>query len=330
MPRIAAAILTWFALALPAFATCGGEDLRPTLTAAERAELQDALDGRPYASGNHWRATRGGAVLHLIGTMHLADPRFDPVIARLEPLIEDADLLLLEMTATEKNALQNALGTNPDMLLLTDTTLPELLGDADWDLLAEAMRARGVPPFMAAKFQPWYVSTLLALPACLQLDAMADAGLDARLEGLAEAQGVPMQPLEPFDTAFSAFSDVPLDLQITMIRAALAAPEASADLFTTLIDAYFEEAHAESWLVAQILTPRFAPLAVEEAEAVNARMEEVLLDQRNLAWIPVILEAVESTGGIVVAAFGAGHLSGETGVLNLLEAEGFTLERLPF
>ena len=330
MTRLIPALLAWLALSLPALATCGGEDLRPTMTPAERTALETALAARPFSEGNHWRATRGDAVVHLIGTMHLADPRFDGVVDRLTPLIEGADTLLLEMTALEKAEMQRSIVTDPDVMLMPDTTLPELLGDADWDRLSDSLRARGMPPFMAAKFQPWYVSTLLAMPACLNIADMAEAGLDMRLEKIADSAGVSKTALEGADTALRAFGSVPRDIQVSMIRAALSAPEVNADLFTTLIDAYFEEAHAQSWLVAQVLAPRLAPVAADAAEEANAALESVLLDDRNRAWIPVIVATAEAADGPVVAAFGAGHLSGEAGVLALLQAEGFTLERLPF
>ena len=330
MTRPIAALLALLALSLPAFAVCGGSDLRPTLIATERTALDAALAKRPYPDGNHWRAVRGDAVVHLVGTMHIGDPRFDPVIDRLAPVVETADTLLLEMTAAERTELQRSMGVRPDMLLLDDATLPELLGDADWDRLAAAMRARGVPPFMASQFQPWYVSALLALPACLDLETLAATGLDARLEAIADRADVPTQALEPFDTAFRAFSEVPLDMQLAMIRASLAAPDANTDLFTTLVETYFEQAHAEGWLVTQVLAPRLSPLDAEAAETVNARIESVLLDARNRAWIPVIEDAAAAADGPVVAAFGAGHLAGEDGVLALMAGRGFALERLPF
>ncbi|MBL9053177.1 MAG: TraB/GumN family protein, partial [Tabrizicola sp.] len=47
---------------------------------------------------------------------------------------------------------------------------------------------------------------------------------------------------------------------------------------------------------------------------------------RNRAWIPVLTKAAAE--GPVFAAFGALHLSGKEGVLNLLEQEGFTIEPL--
>jgi uncharacterized protein YbaP (TraB family) len=59
-----------------------------------------------------------------------------------------------------------------------------------------------------------------------------------------------------------------------------------------------------------------------------AAMEDSLMIRRNRAWIPVLTRAAAK--GPVLAAFGALHLSGAEGVLALLQAEGWTLERLPF
>jgi uncharacterized protein len=57
-----------------------------------------------------------------------------------------------------------------------------------------------------------------------------------------------------------------------------------------------------------------------------ARMEDALMIRRNRSWIPVIEDAAAK--GPVFAAFGALHLSGQDGVLNLLQGAGFKIERL--
>ena len=57
-------------------------------------------------------------------------------------------------------------------------------------------------------------------------------------------------------------------------------------------------------------------------------MQEAVMDGRNRKWIPVLTDAARE--GPVLAAFGALHLSGDEGVLALLQAEGFALERLEF
>ena len=155
-------------------------------------------------------------------------------------------------------------------------------------------------------------------------------GLDHRLEQTALTNGVSTRSLEPWDTGFRLFSDIPLDMQIAMIRASLAPPSVNEDLFETLLAAYFAEAHAESQIVLEVLTPRLTALDTEETIRVYKAMDDVMITARNRNWIPELLRALDDTDGPVVAAFGAAHLAGDTGVLRLLEAEGFTLTRAQF
>ncbi|MGP6087688.1 TraB/GumN family protein [Antarctobacter jejuensis] len=317
-------------LAAPLYAACAGQSLLNALTEGEAEALQSRLDATPYAEGNHWRATRGDDVLHLIGTMHLSDDRLNAPADRLAPLVKSADLLLLEMTAVEEAELQASLQSDMDMLLLPDQTLPDLLPEEDWDQLAEAMRQRGLPPFMGARMRPWYVSMLLAIPPCLA-DRLEDRnGLDARLEAAAQDAGVRTMALEPFDTGFAAFADLPMDMQMLMIRSALSSPKDAEDLFETVLSSYFAETHGAGQIVLEVLSPRLTPLTEAETTEVFAVLDEALISGRNRAWIPVILQALDDTKGTVVAGFGAAHLGGEQGVLNLLKQEGFALERLPF
>ncbi len=330
MTRLLIALLLALGLAPAAFATCNGTDLGPRLTAAEQASLDARLDATPFAQGNHWIARRGTSRLHLVGTLHLSDPRLDAPFARLSQVVKDADLLLLEMTATEQAQLESKITDDPTMVLLDGTTLPELMPEDDWTLLAEAMRARGLPPFMGARMQPWYVSMLLAVPPCLQTQLAARSGLDARLEEAAALAGVPVRALEAFDTGISLFAQTTLETQLLMIRASLAPPDVNEDLFETLLAAYFAEDHARSQITLEVVSPRLTALTQAQSDMVFRAFDDLLLETRNKAWIPVLLDALDTSEGPVVAAFGAAHLGGTSGILQLLQDEGFTLERAPF
>jgi uncharacterized protein YbaP (TraB family) len=182
---------------------------------------------------------------------------------------------------------------------------------------------------MAARFQPWYVSMILAVPPCASMLELSEGGMDARLEDIAIAADVPRAALEDVQTIFAAFADQPRDMQLEMMLSALVDPAISEDLFATLLASYFDEAAAEGWAVSTILAERYSPIEQDAAAEILATLEQALLTDRNRAWIPVLTEATENHD-LVVAAFGAAHLPGETGVLVLLEAEGFSLERLPF
>ena len=126
------------------FAQCSGADLRSSLSDAERQELDTRVAATPYATGNHWLATRGDMRIHLIGTVHLDDPRLDAPTERLRPLIEEAAALLLEMTPADEQALQQDLVSAPDKLLLTDTPLPEIMSEEAWAALSEAVTPYGI------------------------------------------------------------------------------------------------------------------------------------------------------------------------------------------
>lgn len=331
MPRLFSLFLGLLALwpvMAAAQGTCDGRDLRQTLTAAEQADLNQALDGVPYTEGNYWIARRGDEVVHLVGTMHLADPRFGPIVERLTPVIEGASTLLLEATPDEEKQLEKALAERPELLLLADTTLPEIMEPEDWDRLAEAATARGIPPFMASKFQPWYLSVMLAVPPCAMAQLAEKNGLDARLIAVAREAGVPMRALEPYDTVFEVFTNAPLDVQIEMMKTGLSDPQASEDQFATLLAGYFDERHAAGWELTRVLSYRLSDMDRSEVDKAFDEIEAGLLVSRNAGWVPVILDAVGPEP--VIVAVGAAHFHGEAGVLRLLEEAGFTLERQPF
>jgi hypothetical protein len=316
-------------LAAPAMPPdCRGQDLIAALPEPDRAALRAAADAVPYPQGNRWRATRDGASVHLLGTYHLDDPRHAPIMAAVEADLRGATRLLVEAGPEQEAQLMALVGRDTSLILLPDgQSLAEILPEADWQTLSEAMKARGMPAFMAARFRPWYVSVLLAVPPCALPAAMQGEGLDARLIAAAAAAGVPVSPLEPFDTAFRIFETMPLEAQVGMIRTSLALEPQAEDQMATLAAAYFREDSRLIWEFLRRVTldlPGMTPAAVE---AEFAAMEEALMSARNRAWIPVIEAA--AAGGPVFAAFGALHLSGREGVLALLEARGWRLERLP-
>lgn len=321
-------VLLVTAFATVATARCEGTDLIATLPAPERAEVAAAADRQPFARGNLWRATRGSETLILVGTYHLSDPRHGDLAGRLEPHLQPGARLLVEAGPDEELKLKTELLRRPDFMFLTEgPTLPELLGEADWQAVAAEMRARGVPPFFASKFRPWYMAMMLGIPPCA-LDSVqaGEKGLDHQLITLAQERGLVVQALEPFDTLFAIFGGLPMEDEIDLIRAALLLADRPEDMTVTLANAYFEGRAREVW---EFSLRQSLAVASEDAAAVRrqfALMETTLMTTRNRAWIPVLRKAAAE--GPVVAAFGALHLSGADGVLALLAAEGYSLQPL--
>ncbi len=308
-------------------AQCVGQNLIDALPPADRATLEAAAAASPYPKGNYWRATRGDQTITIVGTYHLGDPRHDATMTALGPLIETATTVLVEAGPAEEAALQAYLTRNPGAMMITSgPTLPEQLPEADWQALAAAMRARGIPPFMAAKFRPWYVAAVLGIPPCAMATAATSKGLDGLVIDAATKAGVPIAALEPYDTIFGIFGGLSNADQLSMIKSTLQMETFSTDFAVTLADTYFSQDTRLIWEFMRQQTLAMPGFAPEQVEGEFARMEVALMSKRNRNWVPVIEAAAAE--GPAFAAFGALHLSGKDGVLALLERAGFNDTRM--
>ena len=146
-------LISLLTIALPwgAQAQCVGENLIDALTQDQRAEFQRRVDAAPYPEGNLWQAVRDDTVLHVVGTMHLGDDRFQPLIDRLRPIVANADHVYLESSREDMSALQDKMTRDPSMLFVASgPTLIDRLDATDWDALSAKMEERGIPGFQDA------------------------------------------------------------------------------------------------------------------------------------------------------------------------------------
>lgn len=309
-------------------AACTGTDLRQSLSTADRAWIDRKVAEIPFAEGNHWIARRGDRQIHVIGTMHVNDPRMDPVQARLASTLEQSDVLLLEVSPDEKAAFQAELARRADLTLITEgPSLIDRLPEEEWQALAQIANSRGIPSWMAAKMRPWFLAVSLAAPPCLKLDPKMSEGLDARLGVVAQSAGVPIRSLEDPMSVITLMNADPLEEQIRQLTTGLPFLGGDADNFYTMAESYFDEQTA--WFLA--LNERMyldsGTLPKPELEDLWQAATLSLLNQRNRAWMPVI-EATK--GHHIVVAVGALHLPGDVGLLNLLQQRGYQLTQARF
>lgn len=314
--------------AVPSFAGCGGRDLFADMDPARKAEIETATDAIPFARGNFWRARRGEEVITLAGTYHFDDPRHAPNLKALLPAITGAATVLVEAAPEAEAQLKAQVAKDPATMVITaGPTLNQKLPPKVWAELSNAMSARGIPAFMTAKFKPWYVLTLLSIPPCaMQGMNQQPEGLDRKVIKAAEAAGVPLQSLEPYDTILKIFGSLTEAELTEMLASTLAIEPQGEDYFTTVVNSYFTGESRKAWELMRFISYDMPGATRAKVDAEFARMEELVAASRNRNWVPVLTEAAAK--GPVFTAFGALHLSGEDGVLNLLQKEGFTLEEL--
>lgn len=309
-----------------AHAACTGENLIDSMTVQERATFYATVNAQPFPAGNFWHARKGAQDIFIHGTFHLEDPRHADTMARIAPYLEESDLILMEGSAEDLAKLKSDMAQNPSMMFITDgPTLPELLPEALWQQFSEAMGAHGIPAFLASKFRPGYAMMILGMPPCAinLASGKQPEGLDVLIQNYAAAQGLTTSGLEPYDTALNLFTLFEDDDPIEGLRLSLTMSFDAQNTYVTMRDGYFKGEHGAIWQLARETALR-APGADPEQTAKDfAKLEKVMLTDRNHAWLPVILE--HSDKKQLFIAVGAAHLTGEAGILNLLTQAGYTL-----
>ncbi len=311
---------------IAAFAqSCGTVDLIDELNADERARLDALVAPHPYPVGNLWRAEKDGSTVVVAGTLHVPDARLSEFTDQIEPFLREADVLILEATSDDEAGLAAMAATQPELFFITEgPTLIDLLSPEDWTKAEAQLTALGIPAFVAAQFQPWYMNLTLAIPPCaLTLVQSGVKGLDRQLEDIALETSMSIQSLDNAETVIRIFADAPFDEQLDGLKLTLNTTEDSAANTSTLIEAYFDGRTREGWEFARILIDR---AEIENGQALFEEVNTSLLVERNQDWEPLIHGMVVDKDAVI--AVGAAHLSGESGVLRALERAGYSLNPL--
>ena len=320
-----AALLAALTLLLPAAAlaqVCGTRDLITELGAPDRARLDAMVAKHPYPQGNLFRAEKPGSSVTVVGTLHLPDPRHAEKLETLRPAIEAADLVILEATSETQAELQTMVAERPELFFITEgPTLIELLGEDEWQQLTEQLEEYGIPGFMAAKFQPWFLGMTLAVPACaLKAIQSGQKGLDMMVEEVARSGNVPLAELDDLEELMVLLAGDPMDKQLEGLRMWLDMQVEGDAEMTTMVEGYFDGRVREVWEFSRILLEQ---RGVEDGDEIFDELNASLLNGRNSKWEPKIIDLVEGKDAVI--AVGAAHLSGETGVLRALERAGYVV-----
>lgn len=316
-------------LAFPAIAECLGDNLLDQLSATERAELNSKAAKHPYPTGNIWRAEKPGSVVNIIGTFHLYDPRTHDLIEVAQDLIEVADRAFFEVLPEDELRMQAILAEQLDLGFITDgPTLPELLAKDEWAELKSRMLEYGMPGFFVAKMKPWFIGLTLAYPACAIEGGNIDNGLDTVLMKIADAAGTPTQALDNTEELLTLLSKGSMEEQIADLKVALAMTTDYASQHITTLDLYLDGKHRELIEFSLMWSIKTNPEYRDKILDGFSELEADLIDDRNLKWMDILLPVIDE--GNYVVAVGAGHLSGEFGLLNLLDKGGYTLTPIEY
>jgi uncharacterized protein YbaP (TraB family) len=324
---VAFTLVTLTSTALPrvAYALCEARDIINDMPAEQRALLEAEVAKTPFPEGLYWQARRGQTTITMFGTYHFRHAETDNHLDALKPEIAAADVVYLEMSNEEQQNFEKTVASDPSIMFITEgPTLPDLLGEEDWLKFRSEMMKRNFPGVVSAKLKPIWGALMLGIGPCeAQNGAMDSEGIDALIGTYAEAEGIESKSLEDFRTILTLLDEDPIEKQVEMIRLTLNYPGDPDDMSYTIRERYLNGEIALTWQLTKDISLQYGgPTAQQDMD----KLEQVMLTDRNRKWVDLLSGLSEPKR--IFAAFGAGHLPGENGVLYMLEQEGFEITRL--
>jgi hypothetical protein len=241
----------------------------------------------------------------VFGTMHIlceADFEFPE---KLQSALNEVDVLVLELDPTDPElaAEMQQLALNPDM-----QNIYKDIDEADYALLnGVLLSAYGAGLEQMGILKPMVISSMITMAVLFPCEAKVS--IDGVLAQKAKEAAMEIHSLETVAFQMALFDQVPMEVQIE-------------DMLNTLSD----EGKAEFEVLKRAyLTGDVA--AMDAAMADSDMMETygpVLLSKRNQAWMEVLPDLFQKQSNLV--AVGAGHLTGEDGLLELLKEAGYKVE----
>jgi uncharacterized protein YbaP (TraB family) len=288
-------------------------------------EALEEFEAIPNSVGLFWRIEKPGLEPSwLLGTMHVPDPRITTLRQPVADALAESDTLVVESVdvvdpeATAEFAEEIlALARLPG-----GETFDETFTEEQKDALGALTAAHGVPYFMARRMQPWFLSVLLSLPPCVGVGGMQGQPiLDQKLFLEAREGGKEIVGLETLDEQLEALAALggAID-ESALLEIIEIGTEGIEDIYATMVGLYVEERIA-------LLIPLFdrVPRYAATASAMGD-IEGSLVIDRNHRMHERLLPVLED-GGVFVGV-GALHLSGETGLIELLRESGYAVSRV--
>jgi len=259
--------------------------------------------------GVFWKISGNGLTnsSYLFGTIHLICEQDYLMSERVSNKLAQANALVLEIDMDDPSLQMTMMANiyNEDGQKITD-----FLSEEEYQEIRTFLKERtGMDMDMLKTMRPMVLMSLI-YPNLLECETKA---FEKELMDLAKAKDIEIMGLESVNDQLSLFELIPLEEQYRSFYTYADNLEKGKKEFKKLIESYKEED------ISALLQ-----LVSESPEYKD--YQEVLLDQRNLNWIDPM--ALMMKKGSMFFAVGAGHLAGDSGLIQLLKKEGYSVERL--
>jgi uncharacterized protein YbaP (TraB family) len=204
--------------------------------------------------------------------------------------------------------------TQRAMLLTSGQSLEAIIGPERFHKCVKLMADYGVPEPIVKLMKPWAIALQLSMPK-----PMSDRFLDLSLYQQARDRGLRVYALETISEQIAVFDKLAIEQQLILLDEAIANYADSSALIDSLIDLYLARDLAGLEAINNEQMQK-------GDEGLATQIEQRLIVLRNQRMVERMQAQLRE--GHAFIAVGALHLPGKTGILNLLEQQGYLVKYL--
>ncbi len=315
---------------LPASSETGDSSAPPSSSAPEGTAFTEEEIAAVHPMLFHVTGPEGQEG-YLFGTIHVGDKRVNTALEKLIPYLDACDALAVEfdLVAFEKDMAAQIESMGQFVLTdgskVSDHMPPELFERAS-ALLREAK----LMPQLMESYNLAMWSQLVEQAALLtRTDYDMEIGMDRSLIQHCYDRSMEVRDVESAELQYSLLAGFPDELNLLLIENTLDSLEDYGAAVDRLYAAWLEGDYDALVSVLEGEEEEDEADLSEEELALLEDYNDQMLTQRNLGMRDKALEWLKA-GDKVFFAVGAAHLVDEGGLVELLRAEGYTVEQLSY
>jgi uncharacterized protein YbaP (TraB family) len=266
-----------------------------------------------------WKVKGAHGTVYLFGSVHVMKPNVHWETEKIKGALTGSDTVYLEIAGLDEDSIKAA---QPEIMALgVDQAHPlsTKITKEDVGLLDEAVKSMGMPGEAAMEpLQPWLAYLTISVVPMVKAGYDPNSGIDKLLEAEAKGASKPVKGFETISEQMHYFSDMAQPLQVELLHQALVdMPKSVADTDTMVAD----------WTKGDV--EGIGKIENDEMKTKTPELYAKLLVERNKHFAETLTGVLKDPAtGTVFVAIGAAHLAGPDSVQKMLEAKGYSAERV--
>jgi uncharacterized protein len=268
-----------------------------------------------------WKVTGGTSNAYLLGSIHIVPDDIYPLDQAIEKAFETSDILAVEADMNSLDQTKLQMLTMQKGLYLDGNSLEKVLDEETYRALKTALDSISLISITQVKLmKPWLAAITVPQLLIMKYGYSLDNGIDMHFLKAAQKRKMTIKELESAEFQIELISGFSEDLQVKFLKSALKETGTFKNKFDEMVSAWKKgDAKKMDDIINKELKndPELSPVY------------DKLIGERNITMtekIDIWLKATEKNSYFIVV--GAGHLTGKSGIVELLKKKGYKIEKL--